>query len=136
MACKVHVWRAVVAKHVGFEDCVLTVVESLSKGFKLASFGCTKCGATHLDSGSFACKKHTRHLCKLHRHRWIKSPPVIGNPLAALGCCLEGATLYVGRVPCTAGDQQGVHNREGCMSGDCRTARVEGNCQEAFAFQG
>ena len=56
---------------------------------------------------------------------------MIGNPLAALGCYLEGATLYVGRVPCTAGDQQGVRNHVGCMSGDSVTARVEGSCMEA-----
>ena len=61
----------------------------------------------------------------------MKSPPVIGNPLAALGCYLEGATLYVGRVPCTAGDQQGVRNHVGCMSSDSGTARVEGSCVEA-----
>ena len=79
-------------------------------------------------------KQHTRHLCKLCGHRWTKSPPVIGNPLAALGCYLEGATLYVGRVPCTAGDQQGVRNHVGCMSGDSGTARVEGSCVEASAL--
>ena len=64
----------------------------------------------------------------------MKSPPVIGNPLAAVGCWLEGATLYVGRVPCTAGDQQGVCNHVGCMSGDSGTARVEGSCVEASAL--
>ena len=52
VACSVCAWLAVVAKHVDFDECV----ESLSKGFQLASFGCTKCGATHLDSGNFACK--------------------------------------------------------------------------------
>ena len=52
----VYAWLAVVAKHVGFDECVWAAVESLTKGFKLASFGCTKCGATHLDSGIFACK--------------------------------------------------------------------------------
>ena len=56
---------------------------------------------------------------------------MIGNPLAALGCYLEGATLYVGRVPCTAGDQQGVRNHVGCMSGDSGTARVGGSYLEA-----
>ena len=56
---------------------------------------------------------------------------MIGNPLAALGCYLEGATLYVGRVPCTAGDQQGVSNHVGCISGDSETERVEGSCVEA-----
>lgn len=64
----------------------------------------------------------------------MKSLPVSGNPLAALGCWLEGATLYVGRVPCTAGDQQGVRNHVGCMSGDSGTARVEGSCVEASAL--
>ena len=56
---------------------------------------------------------------------------MIGNPLVALGCWLEGATLYVGRVPCTAGDQQEVHNHVGCMSGDSGTARVAESCVEA-----
>ena len=59
---------------------------------------------------------------------------MIGNPLAALGCWLEGATLYVGRVPSTAGDQQGVRNHVGCMSGDSGTARVEISCVEASAL--
>ena len=56
VARSVHAWLAVVAKHVGFDECVKAAVESLSKGLQLASFGCTKCGATHLDSGNFACK--------------------------------------------------------------------------------
>ena len=41
-----HDWLAVVAKHVGFDECMKAAVESLSKGLQLASFGCTKCGAT------------------------------------------------------------------------------------------
>ena len=69
VACSVQEWLAVVAKHVGFDECVKAAVESLSKGFQLASLGCTKCGATHLDSGNFACKQHTRHLCKVCGHR-------------------------------------------------------------------
>ena len=56
VACSVYDWLAVVAKHVGFDECVKAAVESLSKGFQLASFGCTKCGATHLDFGNFAYK--------------------------------------------------------------------------------
>ena len=56
VACSLHDWLAVVAKHVGFDEYVKSAVESLSKGFQLASFGCTKGGATHLDSGNFACK--------------------------------------------------------------------------------
>ena len=56
VARSVHAWLAVVAKHVGFDECVKAAVESLLKGFQLTSFGCTKCGAMHLDSGNFACK--------------------------------------------------------------------------------
>ena len=65
----------------GFDKCVEAAVENLSKGLQLASFECTKCGATHLDSGSFACKHHNRHLCKVYGHRWLKSLPMTGNPL-------------------------------------------------------
>ena len=56
VAHSVRVWLAVVAKHVGFDECVKAAVDSLSTGLQLASFGCTKCGATHLDSGNFGCK--------------------------------------------------------------------------------
>ena len=66
----------------------------------------------------------------------MKQPTLVGNPLAALGCWLEGAALYVGRVPCTAGDQQGVCNHVAYMSGDSGTAHVEGSCVEASALQG
>ena len=45
-------WLAVVAKHMGFDECVKAAVESLSKGFQLDSFVCTKCGATHLGSAT------------------------------------------------------------------------------------
>ena len=55
-ARSVRVWLVVVAKHVGFDECVKAAVESLSKGLQLASFGCTKCGATHLDSDNFERK--------------------------------------------------------------------------------
>ena len=49
-------WLAMVAKHVGFDECVKAAVESLSKGLQLASFACTNCGATHLNSDNFECK--------------------------------------------------------------------------------
>ena len=110
-------------------------MEILFKEFQLASFGCTKCGATHLDSGRFPRKKHTCLLCKLCEHRWLKSP-VIGNPLAALGCWLEGAILYMGRVTVTAGKKKGLPNYVGCMSCDCRTVHVKVICQRASCFQG
>ena len=56
VARSVHAWLAVVATYVGFDGCVKAAVNSLLKGFQLASFGCTKCGATQLDCGNFACK--------------------------------------------------------------------------------
>ena len=56
VARSVREWLALVAKLVGFDKCVKAAVKSLAKGLQLASFGCTKCGATHLDSGNFACK--------------------------------------------------------------------------------
>ena len=99
-------WLGVVAKHVDYDVCVAAAAESLSAGLPLASFGCTKCGAVHLDSAEFARKAHVRHVCLVCGHRWVKSPSVIGNPLAALGCWLEGATVHVGKVPVTAGAVQ------------------------------
>ena len=43
-----------VAKHASFNDCVAAANEALSCGHQLESFGCTKCGAFHLDVGVFA----------------------------------------------------------------------------------
>ena len=63
VAREVRAWLAVVAKHVGFDECVTAAAESLSKGLQLASFGCTKCGASHLDTGKYAGKLHARHVC-------------------------------------------------------------------------
>ena len=58
---------------------------------------------------------------------------MIGNPLAALGCFLEGATLYVGRVPVTAGAQQQVLRHVGNVP----DAHHEGrSCLEASATPG
>ena len=37
-----------------FDEGVAAAVESLSRGHPLASFSCSKCGATHLDIGDFA----------------------------------------------------------------------------------
>ena len=69
VACEVRAWLAVLAKHVCFDECVQSAVESISKAFQLASFGGTKCNATHLDSGSFARKKYICYLCKLCVYR-------------------------------------------------------------------
>ena len=46
----------------------------------------------------------------------MKQPPVIDNPLAALGRWFVGATVHVGRVPVTAGAPQEGYVHVGCMS--------------------
>ena len=89
---------------VGFDECVAAAVENLSIGLPLASFGCSKCGATHLDANKFATKLYMRHVCSVCNHCWIKLPAVVGNPLAALGCSLDKVVLSVSRVPVTAGE--------------------------------
>ena len=58
---------------------------------------------------------------------------MIGNPLAALECFLKGATLYVGKVPMTAGAQQCVPCHVGSMSG---TGHENRSCLEASAPAG
>ena len=61
----------------------------------------------------------------------MKQPPVIGNPLAALGCWLVGATVHVERVPVTAGAPWEGPAHVGCVSASCGTARAAGSCMEA-----
>ena len=61
----------------------------------------------------------------------MKQPPVIGNPLAALGCWLVGATEHVGWVPVTAGAPQEGPAHVWCTSACCGTARAAGSCMEA-----
>ena len=99
-----HDWLHVVAGHVSFDEYVTAAVETLSMGLPLASFGCSKCRATHLDAEKFARKLHTRHMCSVCNHHWIKQPAVVGNPLAALGSSLDGDVLYVSRVLVIVGD--------------------------------
>ena len=108
VAYAVRDWLHLVAEHVGFDDCIAAAVETLSTGLPLASFGCSKCGASHLDANKFATKLHTRHVCQVCNHYWIKQQAVVGSPLAALGCSLDGGVLYVSRVPVTVGESQVV----------------------------
>ena len=61
----------------------------------------------------------------------MKQPLVIGNPLAALGCWLVGATVHMGRVPVTAGALQKGPAHVGCTFPCCGTARAAGSCMEA-----
>ena len=61
----------------------------------------------------------------------MKQPPVIGNPLAVLGCWLVGATVRVGQVPVTAGALQEGPAHVGCTSACCGPARAAGSCVEA-----
>ena len=63
VARAVRAWLHVVASHVNFDECVAAAVETLSVGLPMASFGCSKCGATHLDTARFAQKLHTCHVC-------------------------------------------------------------------------
>ena len=104
VARTVHDWLHVVAGHVNFDECVAAAVVTLSTGLPLASFGCSKCGATHLDVNKFVTKLHTRHVCSVCYHYYSKQPSVVGNPLAALGCSLDRGVLYVSRVPVIAGE--------------------------------
>ena len=60
----------------------------------------------------------------------MKQPPVMGNPLAALGCWLVGATVHVGWVPVTGGAPQDGPAHVGCMSACYGTARAAGSCAE------
>ena len=55
----------------------------------------------------------------------------MGNPLAALGCWLEGATLYVGKVPVTAGAQLEGSSHMGCMNQCVGCACIVGSCKVA-----
>ena len=61
----------------------------------------------------------------------MKQPPVIGNPLAALGCWLVGATVHVGRVPVTVRATQEGPTHVGCTSACCGTARAADSHVEA-----
>ena len=91
-------WLSVMAKHVNFDECVAAAVKGLSRGLPLASFGCIKCGASHMNLGQCMRKLHMCHVCTQCGHKWTKTLPVLDCPLAALGCYLEGATLYVAQV--------------------------------------
>ena len=120
-----------VAGHVGFDECVAAAVEALSTGLPLASFGCSKCGATHLDANKFVTKLHSRHMCGVCNHRWSKQPAVVRNPLAALGCSSDGGVLYVSSVPVTAGEPHVVSGQILVTCGHVGPARVVGSCKVA-----
>ena len=99
VARAIRAWLSVVAKHVNCNECIAASVEGPSRGLPLASFGCTKCVSSHMDLGQYAWKLHTRHVCAKCGHKWTRTLFALGNPLAALGYYLEGATLYVAQVP-------------------------------------
>ena len=61
-------WLQVFAKHVGFDECVTAAVETLLTGLPLAAFGCSTCGATHLDADKSVQKLHTCHVCSVCNH--------------------------------------------------------------------
>ena len=43
VARAVHAWLQVVAKYLGFDECVTAAVETLMTGLTMALFGCSKC---------------------------------------------------------------------------------------------
>ena len=51
VASAVCTWLSVVAKHVDLDASIAAAIEGLSRGLPLASFGCTKSGASHMDLG-------------------------------------------------------------------------------------
>ena len=101
----VRTWIKVVAPHVEFDDCVKVAVQALSRGHALAAFPCKKCGSSHLE-GDVSREKGPRvgKECRACGHKWSHSPAEVGNPLAALGCQLVGAALYVAKVPHRSGE--------------------------------
>ena len=68
VAHAVRAWLQVVAKHVGFDECVAAAVETLLMGLPMASFGFNKCMATHIDADKFAQNLHTCHICSVYNH--------------------------------------------------------------------
>ena len=76
---------SLVSKHVNFDECIAAAVEGMSRGLLLASFGCTKCGTFYMDLGQYARKLHIHHVCTQCNHKWTRTAPVLGNPLAVLG---------------------------------------------------
>ena len=56
-------WLHMVVGHVDFDECVAAAVETLYAGLPMASFGCSKCGATQLDTSKFVRNLHTRYMC-------------------------------------------------------------------------
>ena len=48
VAHAIRTWMSLVAKYVNSDECVTAAIERLSRGLPLASFGCTKCGASHM----------------------------------------------------------------------------------------
>ena len=56
-------WITLVAPHVTLADTISTARESLLAGRQLAAIRYPHCAALHLDTGSFAVRKHVTHLC-------------------------------------------------------------------------
>ena len=98
----VKTWLHVVAGHLDLEACCKAAAEGLAAGFPLASFPCSKCGATCASLGEAGRKLLTTHVCPVCKHRMVKSPPVLANPLAVLGCQLHNGALYIAHVPATS----------------------------------
>ena len=61
-------WLRVVAPHLDFDACVAAAAEGLANGYPIASFPCSKCGATHADVGKVT-KLYATHTCHVCGHK-------------------------------------------------------------------
>ena len=56
-------WLAVVTPHVSLTDVLDSAHTSLAAGHTLCAVRCPHCSALHVDTGTFATRKHVQHLC-------------------------------------------------------------------------
>ena len=56
-------WLAVVAPHVSLANILNSACTSLAAGRTLGAVRCPHCSALHVDTGTFATRKHVQHLC-------------------------------------------------------------------------
>ena len=92
------------AHHVTLADTISVARESLLAGRTLAAIRCPHCAELHLDTGSFAVRKHVTHLCCVPDcGRWFTYRPAVqGNPLAVFSPVLRDSRLLLARLPTQA----------------------------------
>ena len=95
----IRVWLGTIAPHLNPEECVAACVASLGAGRRIAVLRCPECTALHLDSGVYATRKHTVHVCNKCSHRYRTAPASQGNPLGVLSPVLREGKLFISRLP-------------------------------------